>query len=96
MNARLNKVRAVENIINEEVQVLEASMKRLDAEPFVKDVFKNIDELRETGAGKSAADAQRARPQKDPYHRRSYKSNCREHSLNPDEQCTAGIRTWQI
>ena len=46
MNARLNKVKTVENIINEEVTVLEASMKRLDAEPFVKDVFKNIDSLR--------------------------------------------------
>ncbi|HJJ22277.1 MAG TPA: glutamyl-tRNA reductase [Nitrosopumilus sp.] len=47
MNARLNKVKTIENIINEEVFVLEASMKRLDAEPLVKDVFKNIDYLRE-------------------------------------------------
>jgi glutamyl-tRNA reductase len=46
MNARLNKVKTVENIINEEVLVLEASMKRLDAEPLVKGVFKNIDSLR--------------------------------------------------
>jgi len=46
MNARQNKVKIVENIINEEVSVLEASMKRLDAEPLVKDVFKNIDNLR--------------------------------------------------
>ena len=46
MNARLNKVKTVENIINEEVTVLEASMKRLDAEPLVKDVFQNIDSLR--------------------------------------------------
>ena len=46
MNARLNKVKSVENIINEEISVLEASMKRLDAEPLVKDVFKNIDSLR--------------------------------------------------
>ena len=46
MNARLNKVKSVENIINEEVTVLEASMKRLDAEPLVKDVFQNIDSLR--------------------------------------------------
>ena len=46
MAARLNKVKTVENIINEEVSVLEASMKRLDAEPLVKDVFKNIDSLR--------------------------------------------------
>jgi glutamyl-tRNA reductase len=47
MNARLNKVKTVENIINEEVSVLEASMKRLDAEPLVTDVFKNIENLRE-------------------------------------------------
>ncbi|WP_299292574.1 glutamyl-tRNA reductase [Nitrosopumilus sp.] len=47
MTARQNKVKTVENIINEEVSVLEASMKRLDAEPLVKDVFKNIDSLRE-------------------------------------------------
>ena len=46
MAARLNKVKTVENIINEEVSVLESSMKRLDAEPLVKDVFKNIDSLR--------------------------------------------------
>ena len=46
MAARLNKVKTVENIINEEVSVLEASMKRLDVEPLVKDVFKNIDSLR--------------------------------------------------
>ena len=47
MNARINKVKTVENIINEEVSVLEASMKRLDAEPLVKDVFVSIDYLRE-------------------------------------------------
>ena len=47
MKARLTKVKTVENIINEEVTVLEASMKRLDAEPLVKDVFKNIDLLRQ-------------------------------------------------
>jgi len=47
MKARLNKVKEVENIINEEVTVLEASMKRLDAEPLVKDVFKNIDSIRQ-------------------------------------------------
>ena len=47
MNARLNKVKTIENIINEEVSVLEASMKRLDAEPLVKEVFKNIEYLRE-------------------------------------------------
>lgn len=47
MSARLNQVKTVENIINEEVTVLEASMKRLDAEPLVKDVFKNVESLRE-------------------------------------------------
>ena len=47
MNARLNKVKIVENIINEEVSILEASMKRLDAEPLVKEVFKSIESLRE-------------------------------------------------
>jgi len=47
MNARQNNVKIVENIINEEVSVLEASMKRLDAEPLVTDVFKNIENLRE-------------------------------------------------
>ena len=47
MDARLNKVKSIENIINEEVSVLEASMKRLDAEPLVKDVFKSIESLRE-------------------------------------------------
>jgi glutamyl-tRNA reductase len=47
MDARLNKVKTVENIINEELTVLEASMKRLDAEPLVKEVFKNIDSLRQ-------------------------------------------------
>ncbi len=41
MNARLNKVKTVENIIRE------ASMKRLDAEPLVIDVFKSIENLRE-------------------------------------------------
>jgi glutamyl-tRNA reductase len=47
MKSRLDKVKSVENIISEEVTVLEASMKRLDAEPLVKDVFRNIDSLRE-------------------------------------------------
>ena len=47
MNARLNKVKTVENIIREEISVLEASMKRLDAEPLVTDVFKSIENLRE-------------------------------------------------
>ena len=45
INARINKVKTVENIIKEEISVLEASMKRLDAEPLVTDVFKNIENL---------------------------------------------------
>ena len=47
LNARTNKAKAVEDIISGEVPVLEASMKRLEAEPLVKDVFKSIDGLRE-------------------------------------------------
>jgi glutamyl-tRNA reductase len=47
MKIRLNKVKTVESIINDEVSVLEASMKRLDVEPLVKDVFKSIELLRE-------------------------------------------------
>ena len=47
MNSRLNKVKTIENIINEEVTVLEASMKRLEVEPLVKEVFKNIEYRRE-------------------------------------------------
>jgi len=46
MRNRINKVKIVENIINEEVPIMEATMNRLDAEPIVKDVFKNIDILR--------------------------------------------------
>jgi len=46
MRSRIGKVSAVENIISEELLVVEASMKRLDAEPIVKNVFKNIDLLR--------------------------------------------------
>ncbi|MDC4212685.1 MAG: glutamyl-tRNA reductase [Candidatus Nitrosopumilus limneticus] len=47
VNSRLTKVKTIENIIREEVSVLEASMKRLDAEPLVTDVFKNIENIRE-------------------------------------------------
>ena len=46
MRSRIGMVKTVENIISEELPVLEASMNRLDAEPIVKDVFKNIDSLR--------------------------------------------------
>ena len=47
MKKRIGKVKTVENIIGEELKVLEASMNRLNAEPLVKEVFKNIDVLRE-------------------------------------------------
>ena len=43
---RKDKVATVENIISEEVPVIEATMKRLDAEPLVKDVFTNADSMR--------------------------------------------------
>ncbi len=46
MRSRIGKVSTVENIINEELLVVEASMNRLEAEPIVKNVFKNIDSLR--------------------------------------------------
>jgi len=46
MKKRREKVSTVENIISEEVPIIEATMKRLDAEPLVKDVFTNADSLR--------------------------------------------------
>jgi len=46
LHKRIGKIRTVENIINEELPVLEATMKRLDAEPIVKEVFKNMDSIR--------------------------------------------------
>jgi glutamyl-tRNA reductase len=46
MKNRRGKISAVENIISEEVPIIEATMKRLDAEPLVKDVFTNADSLR--------------------------------------------------
>ena len=46
MNKRIAKIHTVENIINEELPVIDAAMKRLDAEPIVKDVFKNMDSIR--------------------------------------------------
>jgi len=46
MRSRMGKVSTVENIISEELPLVEASMKRLDAEPIVRDVFKNVDSLR--------------------------------------------------
>ena len=46
MRSRVGQKNTAEQIINEELQVVEASMKRVEAEPIVKDVFKNIDNLR--------------------------------------------------
>jgi glutamyl-tRNA reductase len=46
MRSRIGKVSTIEDIIREELPIVDASMKRLDAEPIVKDVFKNIDLLR--------------------------------------------------
>ena len=46
MKKRKDKISTVENIINEEVPVIEATMKRLDAEPLVKDVFTNANSMR--------------------------------------------------
>ena len=46
MRSRMGQKTSAEQIIKEELTVLEASMKRLEAEPIVKDVFKNIDEIR--------------------------------------------------
>ena len=46
LRTRIGKVSTAKNIINEEGPIVEALMNRLDAEPIVKDVFKNIDSLR--------------------------------------------------
>ena len=46
MTKRKEKVSTVQNIISEEVPIIEATMKRLDAEPLVKDVFTNADYMR--------------------------------------------------
>ena len=46
MTKRKEKVSTVQNIISEEVPIIEAIMKRLDAEPLVKDVFTNADSMR--------------------------------------------------
>ena len=46
MKKRKDKISTEENIISEEVPVIEATMKRLDAEPLVKDVFTNADSIR--------------------------------------------------
>src|SRR3970040_2510627 len=44
--SRKGKVPAVEEMISKEVPIIEATMKRLDAEPLVKDVAITVDSLR--------------------------------------------------
>ena len=46
MRSRIGQKNTAEEIIKEELPVLTATMKRLEAEPVVKDVFKSIDLLR--------------------------------------------------
>lgn len=46
MRTRIGKISTAENIISEELPLVEAKMNSLDAEPIVKEVFKNIDSLR--------------------------------------------------
>lgn len=46
MRTRIGKISTAENIISEELPIVEAKMNSLDAEPIVKEVFKNIDSLR--------------------------------------------------
>ncbi len=46
LKARKAKIPAVEEIINKELPILEATMNRLDAEPLVKDVIESADMLR--------------------------------------------------
>ena len=46
MRTRIGVVSSAEKIINEELPVLEAVMKRLEVEPIVKGVFKDIDTVR--------------------------------------------------
>jgi glutamyl-tRNA reductase len=43
---RSNQRESAEKIINEEMQVLQAHMRRLEVEPVVKEIFKGIDERR--------------------------------------------------
>ncbi|MGI0068635.1 MAG: glutamyl-tRNA reductase, partial [Nitrosopumilaceae archaeon] len=46
MRTRMRVVSSAEKIINEELPVVEAAMKRLEVEPIVKNVFKEIDNAR--------------------------------------------------
>jgi glutamyl-tRNA reductase len=46
MQTRMGVVSSAEHIINEEIPVVEAAMKRLEVEPIVTNVFKEIDQAR--------------------------------------------------
>ena len=46
MRTRIGIVSSAEQIINEEIPIVEAVMKRLEVEPVVKNVFKDIDQVR--------------------------------------------------
>jgi len=46
MRTRIGIVSSAEKIINEEIPIVEAVMKRLEVEPIVKNVFKDIDQVR--------------------------------------------------
>jgi glutamyl-tRNA reductase len=46
MRYRTNQKNSAEKIISEEIQVLEAQMRRLEVEPVVKEIFKDIDSRR--------------------------------------------------
>lgn len=46
LRAREDKVLAVEKMISKEVPIIEATMKRLDPEPLISDVFASVDLLR--------------------------------------------------
>jgi glutamyl-tRNA reductase len=45
-NIRMGKVPEIEKLIAKEVPVIEATMKRVDAEPIVADVLENVDAIR--------------------------------------------------
>ncbi len=46
MRTRIGVISSAEKIISEEIPVMEAAMKRLEVEPIVKNVFKEIDQAR--------------------------------------------------
>ena len=46
LRARKEEVLAVEKMINQEIPIIEATMKRLEPEPLVKDVFVSVDLVR--------------------------------------------------